>query len=84
MAHLSGSDAAWTLGACTLNINSAPGQLLLALGFFVFVGIIAAGVFFGVAAQDHYRRGLSNINPCGCGAIAFLTLLLVALVRSLV
>ena len=67
-----------------MDINSAPGQLILALGFFVFVGIIAAGVFFGVAAQDHYRRGLSNINPCGCGALSFLTLLLVALARSFV
>jgi hypothetical protein len=64
------------------DISSGPGRLLLAFGFFAFVGFVVVVLILGLTAQNHYRRGLSNINPLGWTAAGFLLLLLIALVRS--
>ena len=51
-------------------------------GFFIFVGFVFAFALAGATAQKAYRRGLTRMNPLGCTAAAFVTLLLLALIRS--
>ena len=67
-----------------MDINSDAGRLLVFAGFFLFVGIIFAFAIAGATAQTAYRRGLTRMNPLGCTAAAFVTLLLLALIRSYV
>lgn len=68
----------------TVEINSGPGRLLVAVGFFAFVGFVVLVLILGLTAQNHYRRGLSDIHPLRWTAVGFLLLLLVALVRSFI
>ena len=63
-------------------INSTAGRLLIALGFFVFVGFGYVALVLLHSAQDQHKRGLSNLTPCGCMAAAFATLLLTAWARG--
>jgi len=65
-----------------LVINDGPGRLLVAAGFFTFIGFVVAGVIVGLAAQDEYRRGGSRIHPLGWPAAGFLLLVLLALVHG--
>ena len=69
-------------GRRALDINSGPGRLLIALGFFAFVAFVVALLILGLKAQSEYRRGLSNINPLGWTAAGFLMLLALSLVRT--
>lgn len=65
-----------------LEINSTAGRVLIALGFFVFVGLGYVALMLLHSAQDQHKRGLSNLNPCGCMAAAFITLLMTAWARG--
>ena len=65
-----------------MDINSGPGRLLVALGYFAFVGIVTLALILGFEAQSEFRRGQTNINPLALTATGFLILLLLALVRS--
>ena len=67
-----------------MDINSDAGRLLVFAGFFIFAGIIFAFALAGATAQKAYRRGLTRMNPLGCTAAAFITLLVLALIRSYV
>lgn len=65
-----------------LEINSTAGRSLIALGFFIFVGFGYVALMVLHSARDQHNRGLSNLNPCGCMAAAFITLLLTAWARG--
>ena len=65
-----------------MDINSGPGRLLVALGYFAFVGIVTLTLILSFEAQSQFRRGQTNINPLALTATGFLILLLLALVRS--
>lgn len=65
-----------------MDINSGSGRLLVALGFFAFVGVVIVGLIVGHRAQAQYNRGESNINPLAWTAAGFLILLLLSLVRT--
>ena len=65
-----------------LEINSTAGRLLIAVGFFVFVGFGYVALMLLHSAQDQRKRGFSNLSPCGCMAAAFITLLLTAWARG--
>jgi len=65
-----------------LEIHSTAGRALIALGFFVFVGFGYVALVLLHSAQDQHKRGLSNLNPCGCMAAAFITFLMTAWARG--
>lgn len=68
----------------TLDINSGPGRLLIALGFFVFVAFVVVFLVLGFKAQTEYARGLGKINPLGWTAATFVMLLALSLIRSFI
>lgn len=65
-----------------MDINSDVGRLVLFAGFFIFVGMALGLVLAGISAQRAYKRGLTWMNPLGCTAVAFVVLVLAALIRS--
>ena len=68
--------------SAAVDFNSGPGRLLVAVGFFGFVGFVIVALVVGLIAQRQYNRGESNINPLGWTAAGFLILLLLSLVRT--
>ena len=56
-------------------------RLLIALGFFVFIGFAGALLSLAIKGQQHYRLGELPMNPLRWTAVATLLFLLAALVQ---
>lgn len=65
-----------------METNSVTGHVVIALGFFAFVGLGYVALMLFLAAREQHKQGLSDLNPCGCIVAAFLTLLLTAWARG--
>ena len=65
-----------------VDFNSEAGRLAIFLGFFLFNAVVAGGIALAIRGLEYHRRGLSDMNPLRCLAVATLTLLLPAALAS--